>query len=196
MYPGHWSVTAMSSTPAVTLAEVKRHLRIEEDFAQEDTTLQQYVAAATSLVEEMQGRQIMPATVALTLDNFPSGDEIKLPRAPLSSVSSISYVDVDGASQTFATTGYMADTVSEPGRVRLRYGQSWPSARTQPNGVTVTFVAGYSSASAVPATTKQAILLQAAHLYGNREGVSEVNLKSVPMSVERLIRIQQVPEVI
>lgn len=214
MYYGNWQVVTPPTSEPVTLLELKQQLRIETDFNLEDAQLLQYIAAARNLVEEAQGRQLMPATWKLYLDSFPPiamgvettlerevrylcpSDRIKIPRPPLASVTSITYVDSDGASQTLATSVYQVITSHEPGFVRLKYNQSWPSVRYQPEAVTITYVCGYADAATVPAATKQAILLLAASLYNEREGTSQAASAIITQTLQRLQTINAVAEVV
>lgn len=129
----------------------------------------------------------MTATYTLKLDRFPFDDYIDLPKPPLVSVTSVSYVDLTGATQTFSASRYEVDTDGEPGRIYLKYGESWPSTRTQRNAVTIVFVAGYGDASDVPENIKHSIKLKAAHWYENREGsVPGVSIVSLPDGIRRL----------
>lgn len=125
------------------------------------------------------GRCLVPQTWDYTLDAFPA-DSICLPLAPLMSISSVTYVDLAGATQTFSASLYSlsADRHWTP-RIDLVYGAEWPSTRVQPDAVTVRFEAGYDSgnspqdASAVPEPIKTAIKFQLELLYdrepNNRE---------------------------
>ena len=81
------------------------------------------------------------------------------------------------------------DSKSQPGRVSLAYGKSWPADTLRPtNGVCITFVAGYgSAASAVPATACYAILLLMGHYYENREAASSTQVYQAPLSVDALL---------
>jgi hypothetical protein len=61
--------------------------------------------------------------------------------------------------------------VSEPARIRLADGQTWPSLQSDRiNAIQITYVAGYASAYQVPAGIRHAIKLLAGDLYENREG--------------------------
>ena len=84
---------------------------------------------------------------------------------------------------------YIVDISSEPGRVVLAYGKSWPSTTLQPaNGICIEFDAGYGDAAAdVPAAVKQAMLLLIGHLYENREAVTDKSTVVLPMAVESLL---------
>jgi len=115
------------------------------------------ITDARRAAEGILDRALITQTWELTLDRFPfySADntrsEILLPRPPLQSVTSITYTDIDGATQTLASANYKVDTIGEPGRVVPAYGLSWPSTRNEINAVTVRYVCGYGAAATVPA---------------------------------------------
>lgn len=165
----------------VSLAEAKAHCHVETDVTEDDTFFDALIAAARESCEARTRRQLVSATFALRLSGFPCGDVIELPKPPLVSVSSITYVDVDGATQTLSTDVYEVDPYTTPGRVVLKYGQVWPSTRDQRNGVTITFVAGYAE---VPKLLKQGMLMRIAHWYENREEVAPVSLMPVPVGAD------------
>ena len=164
----------------VSLEEAKAHCRVESDFVEDDDQIAAYIAAARESCEAVTGRQLVSATYVLRLSSFPCGDVIELPRPPLVSVSSIAYVDVDGATQTLSTDVYEMDAYTTPGRVVLKYGQTWPSVRAQRNAVTITYVAGYGGAEDVPKLLKQGMLMRIAHWHENHEDTAPVNLLPVP----------------
>lgn len=86
------------------------------------------------------------------------------------------------------------DTDSEPGRVVLKHGQSWPSTtlRTM-NPVQVTYVAGYGLAASVPPHLVQLIKLLVSHWYENREPVVVGSITaSIPLAVDSLIWLNRV----
>ncbi len=127
----------------------------------------------------------------------------RLPWPPLQSVSSITWLDTAGNLSTVPSSTYIVDTMSEPGRVALAYGQTWPSTSTQGNsispvsGVTVTYVTGYASVTQVPASIKHAILLLVAAWYENREDIivdRRISAVSLPLGVQALLWRNKVPE--
>jgi uncharacterized phiE125 gp8 family phage protein len=132
----------------VDLVLLKAHLRV--DGSTDDTLLTHINAAAREWCEQFQNRAYIASTFALTLDRFPSGDDLRifLPRAPLIAVSSVAYTDEDGAAQTVAAADYVANASDEPPKLYPGYGLCWPTALAQYDSVAVTFIAG----SAVPFT--------------------------------------------
>jgi uncharacterized phiE125 gp8 family phage protein len=150
----------------VTLAEAKDHMYVRH--ADDDALISAYIAAARDDAEHRLQRALIDQTWELVLDAFPA--VIVLPMAPLSSVTSIKYIDSSGVEQTLAAANYYADTDAEPGEVVPAYGLSWPATRAERNAVRVRYVAGYGAdGSFVPASIKQWILLRVGALYENRE---------------------------
>ena len=183
--PWNLTETAAPALEPLTTAEAKLHLRV--DHSEEDDLIDRMVAAARQSVELFTNRSLINTTFTLKLDGFPQ--EIRTPRSPLSSVTSITYLDTDDASQTLAGTVYGADTDTEPGRIYLKTDQVWPDTSDLHNSGTVTFVAGYGSAtSSIPAGLRSAVALLAAHYYDFREPViAGAAVNKVPLSVERLL---------
>lgn len=146
---------------------------------------------AIDYYEKRTARQLLTATWKLYLDTFP--DEIELARPPIASVTSITYVDQDGTTQTLSASNYQTDIVNpnSPGRIAPAYGMVWPSVRGETyNAVCVTFTAGWTTAAAVPATIKQALTAIVGHWFENREPVNIGNITTaLPMHLDALLAI-------
>ncbi|MGE5553301.1 MAG: head-tail connector protein [Betaproteobacteria bacterium] len=171
----------------VTLQEAKAHLRI--DGTEEDALITALITAAREYCEACQSRAYLEQTWELVLDAFPKEAYIELPRPPLRSIVSVKYIDKDGAETTWDPTNYVVDTASQPGRLVLAYGKTWPAVTLRPAGVRVQYKAGYgTAASAVPARVRQAMLLLIGHWYEHRETVNIGNIVTeIPMAAEALL---------
>ena len=152
------------------------------------------IKTAREYCQDYQNRQYITATWELWLDDFPGGDYIKVPLPPLQSVTSITYYDTENTAVTMDTADYFVDDKSEPGRMVLAYGKSWPSVTLRPaNGVCVEFVAGYGATSTyVPEMARAAMLLIIGHLYKNREQTVERALSEIPLGVKALLGMNRV----
>lgn len=181
-------ITAPSVEP-ITLEEARQHLRVTS--TSEDALILALVTTARLHAEEISERAFVTQTWDYSLDAFPAGI-FELPKAPLQSVTSVTYLDTDGASQTLDSSLYKVDAVSDPGRIAPAYGEVWPSTRDEPNAVTVRFVAGYGLAAAVPRPLKQAMLLILGHLYMNREDTVEGNVYALPAGSRALLSTYRV----
>jgi uncharacterized phiE125 gp8 family phage protein len=186
----------LSTAPTVepvTVNEARDFLRI--DFDDDEVLVGALITAAREYVEGYTERALVNQTWTVKMDDFWGDCVLELPYPPLSSVTSITYVDTDGASQTVATATYTVDTDSEPGRIYLAYGKTWPTARSERNAVTITFVAGYgAAASAVPDRAKTAIKMLVGDMYENRETVLTGTIVAEIPTVKRLLDTLRVPE--
>lgn len=164
----------------VTLSETKIHLRV--DTNDEDTLISSLIGAATLQAVAFTKMQLVTATYEWTQDCFT--DEIILPYPLLQAVTSVQYYDNTNTLVTLVTTVYELDNRSQPGRICLAEGESWPDTFTRKNAVIVTYTAGFGAANDVPDDIKAAILLIVGHLYENKQDVitgtivSEVPLAS------------------
>lgn len=174
--------TVAPTWPAITLEGQQLHSR--NDVPEDLPSLQTYVEVATEYAEKEQGRCLRQATWRAAYDCWPSSGILRLPMPPLVSVSSITYYDTAETQQTLATTYYTVDIYSEPGRIEF---DSPPSIDDRPGGILITFVAGYSSAAAIPATTRQAIRVLAQTLFENREALVGGAINHVPFSVTDML---------
>lgn len=176
-----------AATTIVGLSDAKTHCRVYH--TQDDSYLTSLVLAATDAIERETRRAFINRSFQFQLEAFPASGEIVLPRSPLQSVTSVTYTDTAGVTQTLSASDYVTFSVNGIGRVQLKSTAAWPS--TQGTGgldVTVTFVAGYGAAAAnVPQLLKQAVMLQTAHLYDNRTAVAPAAMYEIPRTVERLI---------
>jgi uncharacterized phiE125 gp8 family phage protein len=179
----------------VTLAEAKAQVHIATSA--HDTLLTGLIVAARAHCEELTGRQFITATWDWYFNRFPGVRDFAVPWPPLQSVTYIKYIDTGGTLQTLATSVYELDIYSRPGRIALKYGQSWPSIRSDINAVQVRFVAGYGAAgSDVEARLQLLIKRLIAHLF-EFPGVvdSTGKVTDTPAGFEQMLAPFTLPEV-
>lgn len=173
----------------ITLAEAKAHLRISG--TDENDLITALIQAAREMAETYTKRQLITATYTAKYKDFPDLEgSIQIPRTPLQSVSSITYVDNQGSTQTLSTDVYEVLEDDTEAYVVLKPLQSWPEVQAErKQAVTVTFVAGYGNAgSDVPAAARSAMLMLIGHLFENRESVNVGNITSkMPLATEILL---------
>ena len=175
-------VTAPTEEP-VTLARFKEHVGIPSSDNNNNQELRQCLIAAREFVENYRDRQFVAGTWREAFDRFPW--EFRPLKNPLQSVTSITYTDTAGDSQTVAAATYVVDTYAEPGRIALASAQSWPTPLAEINTVLLTYVAGYT---VVPNAAKQAILLLGANLFDSPEPVLKGSISTeIPFSVQSLL---------
>ena len=183
------TVVTPPAVEPVSLVEAKLHLRV--DISDDDNLITALIETAREMVEGIGRRAMITQVWNYILDEFPSSDEIVLPMPPLQSVASIKYKDTAGDESTFSSDDYIVNTDTEPGKVVLAYGASWPSTSLYPTGaITVQFTAGFGDASTdVPEKYRQAMLLLIGHWYENREAIATTGAvpKEIPMGVNALL---------
>lgn len=162
----HYSLVTDATEEPVTLEQVKRQCRIEHTDL--DQHLTDWITTARRYVEQITNRTMLEQTRRVKLDRFPAdGCEIKLLYPPIKSVTSITYIDTAGATQTWSSSEYIASLTSVPGRITPAYGYTWPLTQDRIDAVTVNYTTGYASIAAVPMELKQAMLLLVDHYYHN-----------------------------
>lgn len=171
---------AAASERALSVANFKVHARIDETA--EDTYIGTLLDAAEDEAESYCWRKFVTQTWDQYFDGF--ADQLVLAFAPVQSITSISYVDENGTTQTLATSVYELAELDGLAVVRLKYNQSWPVTRSHEDVVTVRYVCGYGAAAAVPQRIIQAIAVHAAWAYRNREG----DIEQFPQTFYRLLR--------
>jgi len=158
----------------VTLGEAKAQVR--QTLTTEDTYITALIVAARNRAEAYLSRGLYTQTWKLVQDRW--SDAIWLPNAaPLqndaaanpSTAPVVKYYDDAGVLQTLATSAYVVDTSSEPGRIVLAPYQIWPVLQaTRAGAVEVTYVVGWTTVAAIPQAIKLGIQLLIAHWYANR----------------------------
>jgi len=165
--------------PAVrplSLDEARDHLRVTQNA--EDALISMLIETAEAWLDGWRGvlgLALEPQTWELSLDRFPAG-AFCIPLGPVVSVTSVSYVDAEGAEQVLAPAEYEADGE------RVRPVGGWPSTGPTMGAVKIRFVAGEGT----PENIKHVVRLLIGHWYTNRESVGD-RLEAMPMGVNMLI---------
>ena len=213
-----WKVRTRVTTPgvpALTLDEVKAHLRITNNAS--DAYLTQLILVAQNLAEEYTGRYFTttivegqaddPGTLQAWWDGViqASGNAlsaspriIEIPRPPLVSVQTFEYVGLDGVAYLVPATSYIVD-ISSPdriGRLALKYFATTPTSPQEILALKLAYAAGYGAPADVPPMIKQGLLMLVSFLYDNRgecadggAGVIALSGAQVFLDIVRLRRV-------
>jgi uncharacterized phiE125 gp8 family phage protein len=182
-------VTGPAQEP-LTLEQAKAQLRLDVDT--DDALIIDFIKTARQWGEGQIKRALITQTHDLNIDyNWPwkfGSPRIDFPINPVSSVTSITYVDLDGTSPqpTLAASQYTVVARRHGSYIVPAYNINWPSVRSVPNAITVRFVAGDTLAN-LPKQLERAVSLLVAHMYENRETVTAKDLVEVPYAIESLI---------
>lgn len=191
------TLVSAPATEPVTTAEAKLWAKVEHSA--DDDLIAEMIGAARELAEVEWDRTIVTTTWKTTYPRFPVevldretgclvNGIIRLPRGPLLTVSSIQYLDTDGALQTWSSSEYVVVASKDPGEVHLADGFAWPATDTHPEAVRITFNAGYGAAAAVPKRVKAALKLAVAWWHAHRGDDGEVVMDELPEASARLLR--------
>ena len=153
------------------------------DFDADDAVLAFYLDASQAFIERHTRRYLSPRALVKHLRGFTS-DEVTLPFPPFNSLTSITYRDTAGATQSLTSSNYILETSGAITRVRF-YGDLPDLDEDQPR-VSITWSAGYA-AGTVPTDIKLAVIRLAGTYYMNPEAVSMLSLQQVPFGVKAVI---------
>ena len=155
---------------ALSLAAVKEHLGVTGSDS--DGRIYPLIKAARHEFENYTNSILVTSTWDAHYDYFE--DLFELPGPITEALTHIKYYDSDNAQQTLGSAYYDTDFKSNPARVMLASGYTWPSTYDRMNAVTIRFVAGYLSAAAVPEDIKQGLLCHISGLYDEREELIKI----------------------
>lgn len=180
--------TSNPSGLPVSVAEVKSRLRMAACETAFDDDIELQIYAAAEQLEKDSQRQILSATYEHSQDCF--SDQIRLKMRPVTSVTSVTYLDTDGTSQTLDSADWRFDQSRQC--VLPAVGESFPSTISDPNAVTVTYSAGYGSDSGcLPRLIKQCIILAVAHWFMDPAEESAARIQGTP-AYDRAVNLLQV----
>ena len=186
---GYTLVTAPTSEP-ISLAQAKLHLRLDDIGGShpDDSLITSLITAVRQFAEQETRRSLITQTWRYTADGFHcyGGGEIWLEKGPVTAISSITYLDTTGATQTLASTEYTAELTGPLARVAPAFGKAWPAALPQIGAVAVNFIAGYGAADVVPHGIRQWMLLRLRALYDNRSEIVD-GAAIIPSYVDRML---------
>lgn len=174
----------------ITATECKLQLNLEPTDKDFDAWLEPgdsqvgVIRAAREMVEADTQLALIDQTWTLKLDQWPEDDRtIDLRIHPVRSISSVTYKDTTGTTQTWGASNY--EVLRHRFRSYLLKPDTttvWPTlSSTLANPITITFIAGYSDPSTdttaiakrnkVPAAAKKAMLMLISHWFRQREAV-------------------------
>lgn len=169
----------------VSVAQARAQLRV--DFDEDDTLIEGLIGAATDALDGytgILGRALVTQTWRQDFDRFTGC--MRLPLAPVASISEIVYFDAENAEQTLSTDVYELLSDARGPYVALQADQAWPASYARAGAVRVSYVAGEAVEDLKPAL-RAAIMLHVAHLYENRAAGSATPISVLPLAYYALI---------
>ena len=123
------------------------------------------VEEAREKAEEITGLLLRSCTLVQLQDGL--ADPVRLMRSPVRSVTSVTYKDTAGATQTLSPALYELRERLGIFEIVKTYDATWPDILPG-SFITITCAAGYATADAVPVSIRNVLKRMAAHLYENR----------------------------
>lgn len=181
-YTGGKRFVRVVATVSGAASDFSAEVLVKSGDTVEDALIARLITGAREYCEDLTRRALAPQTLEAYLEEFPSVNYIELPHPPLVSVSSVKYKDCTGSETVMEENAdYIVDKTSEPGRIVLPYGKSWPSFTPYPvNPIIIRYEAGYST---LPASLKTAMLLHIGYFYNHRDAAEP------DAATERALRI-------
>lgn len=151
----------------VTLAMAKRNSNIDFSELQNDELLQVLLDASVQDAENYMDTTILERNITITYTGWSTKWE--LPVYPVKTLTSITYLDANGDTQTVSPSDYMFFESNRCNKVRFTWDTA-PELQEVDFPITVTLVAGYASED-VPASIKSAVLMRFSHKEAFREDI-------------------------
>lgn len=174
---------------ALPVDEFKAHLRLGTGFGNEslqDSVLKGFLRAAIAAIEARTGKVLISRDFTWTLGFWRDRAAQALPVAPVTAISAVILVDVQGVETVLDAASYRLEADSQSPRLRPVSGL----LPLVPMGgeVRVGFGAGMSADwGGLPADLGQAVLMLAAHYYEYR-GETSLSAGCMPFGVTSLIQ--------
>jgi uncharacterized phiE125 gp8 family phage protein len=154
----------------VSLAEAKAWLKLDDGA--EDALVTTLVAAARIHVESTTGRALLTQSWRVVLDAWPADRSVRLPVAPLQSLTAIRAYDADGVAHSIGLVQFQSESAVAPARLLLPASVDGMPALRERLGLEVDYVAGFGDdPEDVPADLRQALLMLVAHWFEHRDAV-------------------------
>ena len=179
----------------LTAEDVRKHCRIIQTA--EDSLIEDYIQSARTYFEDVYDLTILTTTWKAYWDRFVT--PLVIPRPPYVSTTTLTYTDEAGATQTLTeNTDFVVDSKSKYATIKPAESTSWPSDVEDDgyNAVTLTYVAGYTSAANIPATWLQALRLCVELMVERYGAYVERAVQEMPINnIDAMIGAYSVPQI-
>jgi uncharacterized phiE125 gp8 family phage protein len=151
----NYTLTPLDADSYCTIAMAKKQLRIDEDQDFDNDLIEDYRGSAIDQVENMCAVVFGSRVMVANYQQFEK--KITIPVWPVSSITSIKYLDAAGVEQTMPETDYVLFAYQETHEVHVTIKVQLPNTEKEnPAAVVITAAVGTET---VPRDVKQAIKL-------------------------------------
>ena len=154
----------------VSLSDARARFRVSD--ASQDDAINHWIQTARARVERDTGRALLAQTWLERRDVWwgegrlsAFGTRFRLLKPPLIALEAVTIYGADDTPSEIDPAAFFVDTLSDPGRLVLRPGQSWPQPARVAAGIEIRFRCGYGDQpDDVPAPLREAVLQLTVHL--------------------------------
>lgn len=175
------------ATEPLTLAEARAFLRV--DGPDEDSFISTLITAARLHCESVTGRAMISQSWRIVRDAWPSDRKIRLPVAPLRSLTAVRAFDADGNVTALAPGDFQPGTGKVPAFIFVpAFISGMPAIRAH-DAIEIDYVAGYGDAPEdVPQDLRHALLTLVGTWFEHRDAVIVAGSGTVvPVGFDRLV---------
>ncbi|KQS45917.1 hypothetical protein ASG38_15010 [Flavobacterium sp. Leaf359] len=168
----------------VTLAQAKKHLKVDADFTEEDDLIETYIGSAQANAEGYIGKAVGSQRLVIVIPGFES---VIFAASLNDTVEKVEYYpDGDDSMETLSEESYSLRKHGLEAQ-ELKFRDPLPALSVRDDAVKVTIKRGFS-ASDCPKPIKQAIHLMVGDSYERREDRGEIGYNSASASLMRQYR--------
>jgi len=182
----HKIETSASPITYVSLNNLKVHLGIFEDNG-EDTYLTSLLTSAIDLVSEYISQDLGSTVRTEFFNKLDNNEPLELHRRDATSLT-VKYYDNSDSLVVLSSSLYVVDSTTSTNVVRFKKSAVLPTDTSE--NIENFVVVGYTSEAIetqIPEVILQAIYMYCTEMYQNRAISSEKNMKTLPLSAERLL---------
>lgn len=193
--PLRYERTTAPSGAVITTAEAKTHLRVTH--SSDDTYIDALIAVASEHIERYANRPLLTQSWTAYYPCWPRSDKtFALKRPPVTAITSLDYYNSDGTQVNVSSANYIAELNGRVNSVQMKDSFGLPTLDDdRQNPISIEFVCGYASASAVPDTFKHAIKLLVSEWYCARMATSQAAKNEIPFGVTALLNTWRVKNI-
>lgn len=157
-------ITPEEEALLINIAKIKKHLRVELEYADENEVILAYFYAAVEMAENFIGGHIRQKNIKIECNTFDS--PFVFEAFPVISITGVNYFEENAPDEKTLDVGYYKLTSETFKRFVLRYNNELPAIQKRDDAVSINIKVGMEK---LPRPIEQAILIMVADMFERRE---------------------------
>lgn len=163
----NYLITPRTDLP-LTLAGVQDF--IQQPEVTEIPLITKLIEAATDYSEELMARTLMTTVFEQRFHCWPLCNVVEIRKNPVISITSVKYIDADGATQTVNSSNYSVwRRHGDVTVISFNDGYTVPTTKEIPEAWLIRYTAGYNPPDTIPGPIKSSMLMRIKRWYDNRD---------------------------